>query len=81
MAPLISFPNNGTKTKSKINKKHKAFNTFLRLFLGSNDKKINTQGGAVYINGGSGTFDSCSFDGNTARVSTHGYIGFEIECF
>ena len=43
MAPLISFPNNGTKTKSKINKKHKAFNIFLRLFLGSNDKKINTR--------------------------------------
>ena len=36
--------------------------------------KISLQGGAVYISGGSGTFDSCSFDGNTAQVSTHEYI-------
>ena len=43
--------------------------------------KISLQGGAVLISGGgSGTFDSCSFDGNTAYVSTHDNIGFEIEC-
>ena len=30
--------------------------------------------------GGSGTFDSCCFDGNSAIVSTHGYVGLEIEC-
>ena len=44
--------------------------------------KISFQGGAVYISGGGGscTFDSCSFDGNTAGVSTHDNIGFEIEC-
>ena len=42
--------------------------------------KISLQGGAVYIQGGSGTFDSCSFEGNTAGVSTHGYVGLEIEC-
>ena len=41
--------------------------------------KISFQGGAVYISGGSGTFDSCSFDGNSSEVSTHD-IGFEIEC-
>ena len=41
--------------------------------------KISFQGGAVYIRGGSGTFDSCYFDGNSAEVSTHD-IGFEIEC-
>ena len=34
--------------------------------------KISLQGGAVRIDGGSGTFDSCSFDGNTGGVSTHG---------
>ena len=33
----------------------------------------------MYIRGGSGTFDSCSFEGNSARVSTHGYAGLEIE--
>ena len=43
--------------------------------------KISLQGGAVSIQeGGSGTFDSCSFDRNTAYVSTHDNIGFEIEC-
>ena len=38
-------------------------------------KKINTQGGAVYIGGGSGTFESCSFEGNSATVSTHAHVG------
>ena len=43
--------------------------------------KISLQGGAVSIQeGGSGTFDSCSFERNTAYVSTHDNIGFEIEC-
>ena len=46
-----------------------------------NDKISITQGGAVYIeSGGSGTFDSCSFEGNSANVSTDGYVGLEIEC-
>ena len=31
------------------------------------------------ISEGSGTFVSCSFDGNTASVRTHGYVGLEIE--
>ena len=44
--------------------------------------KISLQGGAVYISGGSGTFDSCSFEGNgdTAGVSSHGYVGLDIDC-
>ena len=42
--------------------------------------KISLQGGAVFIEGGSGTFDSCSFEGNTADVSLHGYVVLEIEC-
>ena len=28
------------------------------------------QGGAVYIDGGTGTFTSCAFTGNTATVSS-----------
>ena len=31
---------------------------------------LKQQGGAVYINGGSGTFTSCEFTGNTASVSS-----------
>ena len=37
--------------------------------------KISLQGGAVYISGGSGTFDSCSFEGNTAGYGGAVYIG------
>ena len=29
----------------------------------------------MYIGGGSGTFESCSFEGNTARVSTSAHVG------
>ena len=38
-------------------------------------KKINSQGGAVYIDHGSGTFESCSFEGNSADVSRHAHVG------
>ena len=34
----------------------------------------------LIFSGGSGTFNSCSFDGNSGRVSTHEYIDLEIEC-
>ena len=29
----------------------------------------------MYIGGGSGTFESCSFEGNSAGVSTHAHVG------
>ena len=29
----------------------------------------------MYIRGGSGTFESCSFEGNSADVSRHAHVG------
>ena len=31
------------------------------------------------MNGGQGSFNSCAFEGNSASVSEHGYVAFEIE--
>ena len=42
VAPLISYPKNGTINRSKMKNMHMIFKIFLKLFFGSKDKNIKT---------------------------------------